>query len=203
MAISRREREKTRKRDEILFAAHGVFAEKGYEHATVDEIAQRAEFSKGALYSYFQNKEEIFVATLEESFADMERMVASAFDNQLPVREKFRLFTKELFTYFEEHADVLTILVKEEMQMKMKTLCEFRERYLDRRENGITKMAAPLSEAMMKGGVREMDAVTLVEAYRNMVFGFILLHRFRKEPRSLLDEVDTLVTIFFDGIALK
>jgi len=130
MAVSRKDREKLFKQREILTAARKVFAEKGYEHATIEEIAQRAEFSKAALYHYFQNKEEIFVAALEEIFAAMEKNVAAAFDNQLPVREKFRRFTVELFRHYEEHTDFLAILIKEELQMRINLLCQFREKFL-------------------------------------------------------------------------
>ncbi|GIV59650.1 MAG: hypothetical protein KatS3mg043_0739 [Rhodothermaceae bacterium] len=52
-ALPRRERERLMRRRAMLEAARAVFAEKGYLQATVDEIAQRAEFGKGTLYNYF------------------------------------------------------------------------------------------------------------------------------------------------------
>ncbi len=57
---SRREREKEEHRRLILGAAEAVFAEKGFERATMEEVAQRAEFSVGALYVFFKNKEALF-----------------------------------------------------------------------------------------------------------------------------------------------
>ncbi|RKY64298.1 MAG: TetR/AcrR family transcriptional regulator, partial [Candidatus Latescibacterota bacterium] len=47
---TRREREREAHRREILEAAGRVFARKGFAGATMDEIAQEAEFSKAALY---------------------------------------------------------------------------------------------------------------------------------------------------------
>ncbi|PSQ74919.1 MAG: hypothetical protein BRD36_01045 [Bacteroidetes bacterium QH_7_64_110] len=47
--LSRREREQRRRRRIMLQAAQSVFAEKGYEQATLEEIAKRAEFGKGTL----------------------------------------------------------------------------------------------------------------------------------------------------------
>jgi len=57
--ISRREREKLAHRQEILDAATRVFAEKGFFSATLDEVAQEAEFSKGTVYLYFSSKDDL------------------------------------------------------------------------------------------------------------------------------------------------
>jgi len=54
---------------EIAEAALAVFAEKGFAAARLDEIAARAGVSKGALYLYFETKEEIFRAVVEQAIA--------------------------------------------------------------------------------------------------------------------------------------
>ena len=50
----------------LLEAAMEVFAERGYRDASVDEIAARADYSKGAIYFHFSGKEDLFFALLEE-----------------------------------------------------------------------------------------------------------------------------------------
>lgn len=57
----RRQREREERRVAILDAAEEVFLSKGVESATMDEIARRAELSKGALYLYFKSKEELYL----------------------------------------------------------------------------------------------------------------------------------------------
>lgn len=52
---------------EIVQAALEVFAEKGFAAAKLDEIAKRAGISKGALYLYFETKEDIFRAVVREA----------------------------------------------------------------------------------------------------------------------------------------
>mgnify|MGYP000736118600 CR=1 FL=1 len=51
-------------RGSILAAAERLFAEKGTEKTTMDDIAREAEYSKATLYVYFQSKEEIINAIL-------------------------------------------------------------------------------------------------------------------------------------------
>jgi AcrR family transcriptional regulator len=57
--MTRKERERATRRKEIIDAAESLFASKGFENTTMDEIAERAEFGKPTLYSYFKSKEEI------------------------------------------------------------------------------------------------------------------------------------------------
>src|SRR5690606_34178858 len=54
---------------EIVAAAFEVFAEKGFARAKLDDIARRAGVSKGAVYLYFETKEDIFRAVVAQGVA--------------------------------------------------------------------------------------------------------------------------------------
>ena len=56
----RKEREKERRRQQIMVAAKRVFSDKGFNKTTMEDIAQEAELSPGTLYLYFKNKEELY-----------------------------------------------------------------------------------------------------------------------------------------------
>ncbi|MEU5599644.1 ScbR family autoregulator-binding transcription factor [Streptomyces sp. NPDC020298] len=60
-----------RTRKSILVAAAAVFAEVGYEAATISEILQRANVTKGALYFHFASKEELAQAVLTDQLASV------------------------------------------------------------------------------------------------------------------------------------
>ncbi|MCG8425615.1 MAG: TetR/AcrR family transcriptional regulator [Proteobacteria bacterium] len=59
---SRRDRERRARRSSILNAADAVFNSKGFDQATMDDIAAEAELSKGTLYLYFKSKDDLFTA---------------------------------------------------------------------------------------------------------------------------------------------
>jgi AcrR family transcriptional regulator len=59
-----------RNRALLLAAARRVFLERGYFAATLDQIADEAGFSKGAVYSRFASKAEMFLALLEDRIAE-------------------------------------------------------------------------------------------------------------------------------------
>ena len=58
----RKEREKERRRQQIIVAAKRVFSDKGFNKATMEDIATEAELSPGTLYLYFKNKEELYAS---------------------------------------------------------------------------------------------------------------------------------------------
>lgn len=67
--MNRKEREMLRRKNEIIEAARQLFTEKGVEEVTMDEIAQRAEFTRRTLYSYFQSKLDLIVEVVLKAFS--------------------------------------------------------------------------------------------------------------------------------------
>ena len=78
---------------EICAAALEVFAEKGFAAAKLDEIAKRAGVSKGTLYLYFKDKEELFRAVVRDTVVpNVDMLRDSLIQTGLPFDELIRLF---------------------------------------------------------------------------------------------------------------
>ena len=78
---ARRQRKKAvtdTRRELVLAAAREAFFELGLEGASLREIAKRAGYTPGALYSYFNSKEDVYAALLGESLERLNRCVALA-----------------------------------------------------------------------------------------------------------------------------
>jgi AcrR family transcriptional regulator len=64
----------------LMHSAAKVFARRGLQQASIDEVAEDAGFTKGAFYANFKSKEELFLAMLDERFTkrieDIERVIA-------------------------------------------------------------------------------------------------------------------------------
>ncbi|WP_165423518.1 TetR/AcrR family transcriptional regulator [Ktedonosporobacter rubrisoli] len=65
--LARRQKRGQRRVEDILRTAGEIFVEQGYDHATTQMIAQRADVSAGSLYQFFPNKEAIAMAFVEQS----------------------------------------------------------------------------------------------------------------------------------------
>ncbi|OBG80412.1 TetR family transcriptional regulator [Mycobacterium sp. E802] len=68
-------------RDRILDAALKVFAAEGFAGATIDAIGHAAGFTKGAVYSNFESKDELFLALLDRQFESRGALIATALDS--------------------------------------------------------------------------------------------------------------------------
>lgn len=62
-----RERRRQQTRDVLVAAATEVFAQRGYEGASLEEIAEAAGFTRGAIYKNFAGKEDLFFAVIDRS----------------------------------------------------------------------------------------------------------------------------------------
>jgi AcrR family transcriptional regulator len=58
----RREREKEKRRNDIIDVAEKLFFSKGYDNVTMEDIARETELARGTLYLYFKNKDNIYIA---------------------------------------------------------------------------------------------------------------------------------------------
>lgn len=70
-----RTKEKEERMDEISTAAKKVFFKKGYFNSTVEEIAKLAGVSKGTVYLYFKNKDELYVSLVMPMIEELTRLL--------------------------------------------------------------------------------------------------------------------------------
>jgi TetR/AcrR family transcriptional regulator len=104
---ARREREKEERRQSILCAAREAFFENGFYRATVDEVAERAEVSKGTVYLYFESKETILAHLLLEGLDELieELEQAYAIAEPLPADKRLRRLGRAYLRFFDEEPE--------------------------------------------------------------------------------------------------
>lgn len=107
--MSRKDRERERHRQEIVRAAERIFAQKGYQAATIEEIAREAEFAVGTLYNLFKGKDELYSRVIEsfvrQFMTDFELKVASEDDPEKAIAALIAL----RLTHFDEHREFIRI----------------------------------------------------------------------------------------------
>lgn len=98
----RREEEKERRRLEIIEAAEKLYAEKGWDAVTMDQVARTARLSRALLYVYFKDKEDLLFAitgrALEELRHRFEKVVekhALGIDQVTAIGRAYSLFQQE------------------------------------------------------------------------------------------------------------
>ncbi len=111
--FQRRERERSQRIAQIREAALSVFSEKGYEAATMDEIAERAELSKGILYYYFPSKKELYRSLVLEFTARFYQQAYQRVKHMDDFREIISALLDFHIDYFKERLEELNLIFKE------------------------------------------------------------------------------------------
>ncbi len=111
--LTRKERERNRRRQEILEAAAKIFADKGFEKTTLNEIAAAAEFGKGTLYLYFSNKEDIFVSIFEEGKRVLHKRMQENLQGISDAGKKIERFIELAFQFMREHESKFRLFMSE------------------------------------------------------------------------------------------
>ena len=173
----------------ILAAAVREFTERGYEGARVDNIARRASINKRMLYHYFGNKEALYVAVLEGSYASI-RMAEHGLhlSDRDPV-EGMTDLVRFTWHYYLAHPEFLSLLNTENLH---------RARFL-KRSARIFELNSPLIErisVLLRRGVEQgvfrddLDALKVYVSIAALGF-FYLSNRW------------TLSTVFRRDLAAK
>lgn len=112
--VSKNQRDNYReeRRQNILEAATRIFALRGFEGATVAEIAREAGIAKGTIYLYFKSKDKIFRAIIEE-FTFLPYLFDTLQDKEAPVAETFTRIAYRYMEYIREHGAILRIVMLE------------------------------------------------------------------------------------------
>ncbi len=101
----RKEREREQRRNDIIDAAESVFFSKGVDLATMDEVAEAAELSKGTLYLYFKSKMELYMAVSERGMAILGDMFEEVLGLPVNGHEKLRKIGLAYFEYAKNYPD--------------------------------------------------------------------------------------------------
>jgi AcrR family transcriptional regulator len=107
-----REEKRALTRASLLRAARKVFGRRGYYGASLDEIAEEAGFSKGALYYNFGGKEGLFGALLEERLEERVRTIRDAFESEETAAEAIREAGRRYIDSLQERREFLVLYLE-------------------------------------------------------------------------------------------
>lgn len=181
----RKSREKNSRVQSILDAARAVFFEKGFQNASMEEIASQAEIGKGTIYLYFKNKTDLYTSILVDSLENFNKRLI-AIGNDL---ESGRLSTTEAFlnaffrlNYEAYNANPDSIFFQNYQLNKL--LLNLSKENLDRlneagREN-LRISRQIVAKAVEKNLLPDLDPVKVIDVFRAVVLGSIQLAESRK-----------------------
>lgn len=101
-------------RREVIFAAAAeVFAERGYNGASIEEIARRSGVTPPVVYDHFASKQDLFRALLEAHFADLREVWGQTFVGEGATADRIARSFDAWFAYIEAHPFAGRLLFRE------------------------------------------------------------------------------------------
>ena len=150
----RRQREKEQRAQDIVDAAEKVIFSKGYEKATMDEIAEAAELSKGTLYLYYKTKEELYQAIALRGNAILRKMAQAALRDDMSGLEKIITITQAYFRFYEQERPYFDALhYMDTSEMTPEAIHERHEAF-ERSENALYLLRDVIAQGIEDGSIR-------------------------------------------------
>ncbi|HWH32973.1 MAG TPA: TetR/AcrR family transcriptional regulator [Egibacteraceae bacterium] len=103
----------TQRREQLIGIGRQVFAERGFEAASVEEIAERAAVSKPVVYEHFGGKEGLYAVVVDREVRLLVDEITQAIEATAHPRDAVEGAALAFLTYIEEHREGFQILVRD------------------------------------------------------------------------------------------
>jgi AcrR family transcriptional regulator len=182
----------------LMQSAAKVFARRGLQQASIDEVAEDAGYTKGAFYANFKSKEELFLAMLDERFTQRIEGIESVIAGEGSTAEKARRAGDNFAQVLSADREWERLFF--EFSAYAARDDDFREELVTRYRTMRDRMAAALethSDELGKEATLPFDQVALMVSV--MANGFALEKLL--EGEAVPDELyGTMLTVFFAGL---
>jgi AcrR family transcriptional regulator len=158
------------KKEKLIGAAYELFCERGYYKTTTPEVAKRAGLSVGCLYSYFKDKNDLFLAVVERYDARFDELrlgaLADLSEPGIPLREALRSLLVELVRIHRE---------SEALNVEMRILAYSDPVLRARQEVQEAKVRASIVEALSRNEsrLRKLDFHAAAEIVDALTSGIV------------------------------
>lgn len=195
----RKEREKERRRQQIIVAAKRVFTKKGLSKTTMEDIAKESELSPGTLYLYFKNKEELYASLSLRILQFLSIRVAQVIeeDNAGPP-EKLDKLIAAMYEVYEFDPMVIINMFHLQSSETLRNLSpELLQEINTLSQKALGHIASIFRDGMEQGYFIERHPIALADIFWSLFSGVILWEASKKvidEDKDYLKS--TLATAF-------
>ncbi|TCS73544.1 TetR/AcrR family transcriptional regulator [Effusibacillus lacus] len=97
----------------IFQAAIDIFSDRGFDRATMDDIAARANVAKGTIYYHFKSKEDLFLFLVEEGIDLLQESVREMIRPEMKGIQKLEAAIRQQIAFFDHYRDFCIIMLRE------------------------------------------------------------------------------------------
>ncbi len=198
--LKRKDIERIERKRDIINTAMKLFAEKDFHEVKVDEIAQKVGLSKGTLYLYFKNKEDLFFSIIKDKTELLFSKLKSAIQNDAPYLERLENFINYYLSFFEEYQPYFKLIHSEKGRMDIKGQNRLRDHMIKTYYDYESVLQKFIKEGQKEGILRSIDPGAVTKALRGLLNSFTFDWIFIQAKGSLVQQTSTVLDIFLKGV---
>lgn len=185
-----------RRTDEILDCAAVLFAERGYDGADVQELANRLNFGKGTVYRCFPSKRELFLAAADRAMRRLrEHLDVVTARSQDPL-DQVAAAIEAFLSFFDEYPQYAELLILERALFRDRT----KPTYMEHREKNLARWEALYESLIQAGRVRPIPVDRITAGISDLVYGTMFSNHIAGRKKPLGKQAGDIVDIVFFGI---
>jgi len=198
--LPRRERERREHVRHILEVARGLFAERGFFKVTMKEIAERAEFALGTVYSFFQGKRNLYRQAVEQKLDELVASVSRAIADETSPVLVVKRFIEAKLRFFFENRDFARLYFAEIYGLPLSG--EPGLSFLLRDKHGVLleRVSKAIEKGMSDGIFAKASPDLVVTALDGQISAFVFSWFCEVSPDSPEREIEAAERIFLNGV---
>ncbi len=164
----------------ILDAALDIFARKGYHDARMDEIVSSSQTSKGSIYFHFPNKEQLFLALVDQFANLLERRIIEAISEHDRGMVKVQAALEACLATFGRYRRQAKVLLVQASGLGN----TFEQKRLAINDRFADLIAIYLQEAVDVGEIEPIDTEVVAHAWMGAIYSLVIRWVYTGEPSS-------------------
>jgi len=206
-AVNERREQPSESRERILAAAVSVFALKGFQRASLDEIAAEANLTKGAIYWHFRSKNDLFTSLLEYRFQQHTAPLAEELALALAAptiqarQQAIATMLRDMLNRFHDNAAWPRLYLEFVSQTRDAQIASSMAQLYDHAR----LLAKQMIERLVEAGITDpdLDADTVSIFWCALIDGFMLAWVMKPETFADGQLVERTVAMLWNGLAPK
>jgi len=197
----RRDREKSLRQHEILQAAEKIFARRGFQGATIVEIATEVELSVGTIYNFFESKEKLYSEIITHRLDEMRLEVLEKIEGIQDTCQRLKIIILAQAAFIEKNRNFFIIFLRDQNRFPWTLAKDFGREVATRYDRYLETLAGIFKEGIQNGVFNPFDPADMAEALAGMCNAFFYKWLLEKPDWTLKDKGLKLYKMFMDGVA--
>ncbi len=197
--MERKEREKEFRRQSILKAAESIFAQNGLHSTNLDEVAEKAEISKGTIYLYFDSKEDLFFSVIENKYQDYFQELSQELDSAGSLEDLVQRLIRFQLKHSQNHSHFFQIMMSEQGKNRQCAQDQLERGFVFKTKQ-VNDVVTKAMDRFLKNSTSSFSAQTLALSITGTINAHVMSWLISGKNGNIVDAENEILQLILSGI---